>query len=58
MISARALSSKSPLLPTDGSMPVSARRSVCRMLTFYEPRPDGLHLALDPTGVNRKVESL
>lgn len=37
MVSAMALSSLSPRLPTDGSMSASASRSVQRMETYCEP---------------------
>jgi hypothetical protein len=38
IVSARALSYASPTLPTVGSIPASARRSVSRMLTYCDPR--------------------
>src|ERR1700722_12908270 len=37
MVSARALSYESPTLPTEGSTPASARRSVYLMETYWLP---------------------
>src|SRR3984957_15633031 len=37
MVSARALSKESPTLPTEGSTPASARRSVYLMETYWLP---------------------
>ena len=41
MVSASALSSLSPTVPTEGSMPASFRRSVYRMDTYWLPRSLG-----------------
>src|SRR5271155_736170 len=52
MVSARALSYLSPTLPTEGSMPASAKRSVYLIETYWLPRTPFCLSSGDSRGVD------